>query len=137
MNIYTLTQKDFDKTNKALSEALGLVYTEIQVGDEQFFIFYNGWGGKTKGTTGYKYTEQQKKNISNSLKGKKYYGKRLSEQHKQKISESKLGKKWSEETRLKMKNRKKHKHTEESKQKMRELALKREETRRQTKLNGG
>ena len=136
MNIYTLTQEQFDKTNKALTEFFDIPYTHLEVGEQEIVCKHNGWGGKTKGTTGYKYTEEQRKNISASLKGKKIWlGKNHTEETKKKISESKKGSKWSEETRKKMtQNRKKRKHSEESKQKMRELALKREENKRLLKL---
>jgi len=137
MNIYILTQEQFDKTNKALSDYFGVEYTHIDVGDQKFEYDRNGWGGKTKGTTGLKYTEDQRKSMSISRKGKPngLLGKKLSEEHKQKISESKKGSKWSEETRKKLtESRKKQRHTEESKQKMREIALKREENKRLLKL---
>lgn len=137
MNIYIVTQEQFDKTNKALSECFGVPYVYIETGDVEIEYEHNGWGGKTKGTTGYRYTEEQKKAMSVCRKGKSngLLGKKLSEEHKQKISESKKGSKWSEETREKMiPLRKNQKHSEETKEKMRIIALKREENKRLMKL---
>jgi hypothetical protein len=137
MNIYILTQEQFNKTNKALSEYFGVEYTYIDVGDQEIEYERNGRGGKTKGTTGFKYTEEQRKSMSVSRKGKPngLLGKKLSEEHKQRISQSKRGSKWSEETRKKMtESRKNQKHTEETKQKMKEIALEREKNKRLSKL---
>lgn len=134
MNTFKITQEQFDATNKCLSDLFDVPYNYIKFEDEIIFT-HNGWGGKTMGTTGYKYTEEQKKNISNSLKGKKIWlGKKHTEETKQKISKSQSGKKWSEETRKKLtEKRKNQRHSEESKQKMREIALKREERKRMLK----
>lgn len=134
MGIYKLTNEDFDKLNKALSEALDVEYQYMYVGDQYFEYTNNGRGGATKGTTGYKYTAEQRKNISDSLKGKKIWlGKKHTEETKQKMSRDRKGVKLSEETKEKMKldGRKGRKHSEETKQKMRNLALKREELKRQ------
>ena len=134
MNSFIITPIEFQKTNKALSEALGVEFLHINYEATVFEFEKRGRGGKTIGTTGYKYTEEQKKNISVSLKGKKScLGKKHSDETKRKISEFKKGSKWSEETRCKMMPiRKSQKHSEETKQKMREIALKREELKRQT-----
>ena len=70
MNIYIVTQEQFDKTNKALSECFGVPYVYIETGDVEIEYEHNGWGGKTKGTTGYRYTEEQKKAMSVCRKGK-------------------------------------------------------------------
>jgi len=103
MNSFIITPIQFQKTNKALSEALGVEFLHINYEATVFEFEKKGRGGKTMGTTGYKYTEEQKKNISDSLKGKQSrLGKKLSEESKRKISESKKGSKWSEETRAKM-----------------------------------
>ena len=64
MNIYTLSKEDFDKTNKAMCLALDIEYEYIDVDDQEFDVLRIGRGGKTRGTTGYKYTDEQKKNIS-------------------------------------------------------------------------
>lgn len=70
--------------------------------------------GKTSKLRGTKFTEEHKKNISQSLKGKKKsnehrenirlsrLGKKLTEEHKQKISKGNLGKVLSEQTKQKM-----------------------------------
>lgn len=57
-----------------------------------------------EGVSGFKHTEEIKKHLSNSMKGKKSHrkGKVLSESHKSNIALSKLGKKYSEESRKKM-----------------------------------
>lgn len=131
MIIYQLTQEEFNKTNKALSEALDVEFLPIEIDTQIFECYDNGWGGKTVGTTGYIYTEEQRKNISLSLTGRKRPGRILSEKHKENIKNSKIGKKLSHECRQKMsETRKNKKHSEESKQKMRESALKREEMKR-------
>lgn len=135
MITYTITTEQFDKTNKSLSDALNMDYQYIDYQTTTFEIESVGRGGKTIGTTGYKFTEEQKKRMSISRKGKPngLLGRKLSEETKLKISESKKGSKWSEETRIKMaKSRKNQKHSEETKQKMRERALHRESIKRQT-----
>ena len=136
MNTYKITQKQFDATNKSLSDFFNVPYTYIKIEEDEIIFKNNGWGGKTIGTTGYKYTEEQKKNISDSLKGNKsWLGKTHTEETKNKISKSQTGKKWSEETRKKLtEKRKNQRHSEESKQKMREIALKREERKRILKI---
>ena len=135
MSIYKLTNEDFDRLNKSLSKALDVEYQYMFVGDQYFEYANIGRGGATKGTTGYKYTDEQKKNISNSLKGKpgSFIGKKHSEKTKKKMSLDRKGTKLSDETKEKMKldGRRGRKHTEETKQKMRSLALKREELKRQ------
>lgn len=130
MITFTITPEQFDKTNRALSKALGLEYHHIDYEPTIFEVDNIGRGGKTMGTTGYKYTEEQRKNISDSLKGKQSrLGKKLSEESKEKISASKKGSKWSEETRMKMiPIRKAQRHSEETKQKMKESALRRWKT---------
>lgn len=134
MIIYTLSKEDFDKTNKAMCLALGIDYEYISVEDQEFEVSNIGRGGKTKGTTGYKYTEEQKKNIRNSLKGKSYPKPPHTEESKRKISKAKKGMKLSDETKMKMsitRKNKKYKHSEETKQKLRIKALLREEKKRQ------
>ena len=83
------------------------------------FLTNKTWGGE--GVSGYKFSEEQKQNLSESHKGKKQseetirkrseklkgknnpmYGKKFSEEHKQKLSESHKGKKASEETKQKL-----------------------------------
>lgn len=135
MITYTITTEQFDKTNISLSNALDMEYHYIDYQTTTFEIKSVGRGGKTMGTTGYKYTEEQRKRMSVSRKGKPngLLGKKLSEETKLKISESRKGSKWSNETRIKLtESRKNQRHSEETKQKMRESALKREELKRQT-----
>lgn len=135
MNIYTISQESLEKTNKALSESLGVEYSPLTGGDQNFQYIRKGWGGKTKGTTGYKFTNEQKANMSAAQKGKQsWLGKQHTEKTKKKISQSKTGSKLSEETKKKMsitRQNKGFKHTEETKQKMREIGLKREQLKRQ------
>ena len=127
MSIYKLTQKEFDKTNRSLSKALDVKYQHIQVGDREFQIERNGLGGSTKGTTGYKFTEEQRKKMSLAQKGRQgtFLGKKHTEETKQKLSVKRTGKKISEMTREKMKNdgRRGRKHTEETKEKLRQAQL--------------
>lgn len=135
MITYTITTEQFDKTNKSLSNALDMNYQHIDYETTTFESKNVGRGGKTMGTTGYKYTEEQKERMSISRKGKPngLLGRKLSEETKLKISESRKGSKWSNETRIKLtESRKNQKHSEETKQKMREIALKREALKRQT-----
>ena len=92
MITYTITPEQFDKTNKALSEALGMNYQYIDYQTNTFESFKSNFGGL--GTLGYKYTEEQRRNISNSKKGKPSSKKGLklkpngphSEESKQKMS---------------------------------------------------
>ena len=63
MNIYILTQEQYDKMNRSISEALGVTYTFMETEPLEIKGKPNGWGGKTKGTTGYKYTEEQRKQV--------------------------------------------------------------------------
>ena len=133
MITFTITPEQFEKTNRSLSEALDMNYHQIDYETTSFESSKSGFGGKTLGTTGYKFTEEQRKSMSVSRKGKPngLLGRKLSEETKLKISESKKGSKWSEETRIKLtESRKKQRHSEESKQKMREIALKREALKR-------
>jgi hypothetical protein len=136
MTIYSfiVTSQEFEKTNRLLSEALGLPYQHIECETTTFYANKIGRGGATKGTTGYKYTEEQRQNISKSLKGKtsSRLGKKHTEETKNKIAQSKIGVKLSEEIKEKMKldGRRGRKHTKKTKDKMRELALKREEQKR-------
>jgi hypothetical protein len=136
MNTHKITQKQFDNTNKSLSDFFDVTYTHIKIEENEIFFDNNVWGGKTIGTTGYKYTKEQKRNISESLKGNKsWLGKTHTEETKNKISKSQTGKKWSEETRKKLtEKRKNQRHSEETKQKMRDVALKREERKRISKI---
>ena len=133
MGIYKLTNEDFDKLNKHLSQAFDVKYAYIDAGDEHFEYIRSGRGGATKGTTGYKFTDEQRKNISNSIKGNNNrLGSKHSNETKKLLSEQKKGKKASEETKAKMSAvRKGVKRSEEFKQKMRDIALKREEKKRQ------
>ena len=133
MITYIITSEQFDILNKSLSKVFDLEYRYIDYETTKFEC-KNSYGGKTIGTTGYKFTEEQKKNMSISRKGKTngLLGKKLSEETKRKISESRKGSKWSKETRIKLtESRKKQKHNEETKQKMRKIALEREEKKRQ------
>lgn len=140
MNIYsfTITPEQFEKTNRSLSKLFEVEYQHIEYEPVTFYSTQIGRGGATKGTTGYKYTQEQKQNISDSLKGKlgNRLGKTVSEETKRKISQSKMSVKLSKETKEKMKldGRKGRKHTEETRQKMKELALEREKQKRLFKL---
>ena len=99
----TITQKQFDELNKSLSGIFEVEYVHIEAGETHLECVNSGFGGKTIGTTGYKFTEEQRNNISISLKGKFIrFGKKHSEETKRKISESKKGIKLSEETKKKM-----------------------------------
>jgi len=137
MNTYKITQKQFNDTNKLLSDFFNVSYTYIKIEEDEIFFTNNGWGGKTIGTTGYKYTDEQKKNISDSLKGNQsFLGKTHTDETKQKISKTQTGKKWSEKTReILTEKRKNQRHSEETKQKMREIALNREEKKRISKTH--
>jgi hypothetical protein len=72
---------------------------------EQFYINYfgtkfpNGYNGSNggEGVSGVKFTEEHKKRISDSHKGKVF-----SEEHKRKLSKAKLGKKLSDEHKNKL-----------------------------------
>jgi hypothetical protein len=134
MYSFTITTKEFERMNNCLSLFLDIDCHNIEYKNT---TFYTKSSGATKGTTGYKYTEQQRKNISDSLKGKSssWLGKKHSEETKNKISEQKKGKKLSEETKQKMKldGRQGRKHSEETKEKMKQLALIREESKRNLK----
>jgi len=103
MSIYYITPEQFDKLNKSLCGYLDLNYQYIHTETLEFEKKQNGWGGKTIGTTGYTYTDEQRKNISDSLKGKKSrFGKIHTEETKQKISQKQKGKKATLETKQKM-----------------------------------
>lgn len=67
MITYTITTEQFDKTNKALSDVLGMNYSYLHFKDEKYVCSNRGYGGI--GTLGYKYTADQRKNISNGRKG--------------------------------------------------------------------
>jgi hypothetical protein len=68
MSIYKLTQKEFDKTNRSLSEALDVKYQHIQVGDQEFECFDQGnvvpWNKDRP------WLEEEKRAISKGRKGK-------------------------------------------------------------------
>jgi hypothetical protein len=115
------SEKDFDKTNKAMSKALNMEYNFIKTETQEFEITRIGRGGATKGTTGFKFSEESKQKMSLKRKGKNYRtGTKMSEETKRKISSTKLGKKLSLETREKMK---KTRNSEEYKQKLRDSKL--------------
>jgi hypothetical protein len=82
------------------------------------------FGGE--GSSGYKYTEEQRLNISKSKKGKPGWNKGipLTEKQKQNLKEKNLGKKLSEEAKKKLSIKHKgaqhslgYRHTEEAKRK--------------------
>ena len=137
MATFTITTEQFEKINKNLSVLFDIDYHHINY-ETTTIVSDRGFGGKTMGTTGYKYTAEQRKNISDSLKGRTTgrLGIPLSDETKRKISESKKGSKWSEEGKEKriesLKYRTQNrKFSEESLQKMKESALKREAVKRQ------
>jgi len=137
MPTFIITTEQFDKTNRCLSESLGMEYRYIDC-ETMIFESKSKFGGKTKGTTGYKYTTEQRQNISDSLKGKpnSWLGKHHTEETKKNISIAKKGTKWSEvgkEERLKALHirNKTRVISEETRQKLRESALKREALKRQ------
>ena len=140
MTIYSfiVTPQEFEKTNRLLSESLGLTYHHIEYETTTYYVNTIGRGGATKGTTGYKFTQEQKLNMSNVRKGKPNgrLGKKHSKETKKKIAESKVGVKLSEETKEKMKldGRRGRKHTDETKEKMRQLALDRQKQKSLLKL---
>ena len=121
MSIYYITQEDFDKTNKAMSKALDMEYNFIETETREFLITRVGRGGATKGTTGFKFSEESKQKMSLQRKGKNHRtGTKMSEESKRKISLSKIGKKLSLETKEKMKQTR---NSEEYKQKLRDSKL--------------
>ena len=132
MSIYKLSKEEQRIVDINLCKHFNIDYIPKEYEDVYFEYYHNGWGGATMGTTGYTYTKQQRKNISDSLQGKsKGFTGKHSIETKKKISVKQTGKKASEETKLKMsKIRKGKKHSEETKQKMKELALIREELKR-------
>ena len=138
MSIYKITNEEYDKVNIALSKAFDVEYNYNEVGDQYFEYTRSGRGGATKGTTGYKYTDEQRKNISNSLKGNNCrLGTKHSIETKKLLVEQKKGKKASDETKAKMSAaRKGVKRSEDFKQKMRLLALEREKNKRQVLILG-
>lgn len=99
MNIYVLTQKQFDKTNKALSEYFGVPYVFIENGDmkiecEEIVPWNKGkkglqvaWNKGITGTKGKPVSEEKKKQIS-----KKLMGHSVSKETRKKMSQKKLGK---------------------------------------------
>lgn len=92
MITYTITTEQFDKTNKSLSNALDMEHHYIDYQTTTFEIKSVGRGGKTMGTTGYKFTEEQRKRLSLSKKGRPngLKGRIFSEESKQKMRESAL-----------------------------------------------
>jgi len=132
MSIYKLTKEEQRIVDINLCKHFNIEYTPKEYEDVFFTYDHNGWGGATMGTTGYKYTEEQKKNIKESLKGKcKGFTGKHSIETKQKISLKQREKKASEETKRKMsETRKGRKHSEETKEKLRERALIREALKR-------
>ena len=106
MIIYSLTQEQFDRLNKELSLELGMNYHPIVYENQNFEVTRIGRGGSTKGTTGYKFTDEQKKKMSESakLRGSNRTGKKLSQESKNKIALAHKGKNISEEHRKNMSN---------------------------------
>jgi len=103
MTTFTITPNQFDTINKSLSDLFNMKYCYINY-EINIFECSNKRGGKTKGTTGFKFSEETKKKMSEDRRGKPStrIGYICSEETKQKISESKKGSKWSETTRVKM-----------------------------------
>lgn len=132
MSIYKLSKEEQKTLDINLCKFFDIEYVPKEYEDIFFNYDHNGWGGATVGTTGYRYTEEQRKNISKSLKGKsKGFTGKHSIETKQKIASKQRGKKASTETKRKMsETRKGRKHSEETKQKMREMALIREALKR-------
>jgi hypothetical protein len=107
MLIYSITQEDFDKTNKALSEALDVEYSYIEVGTTYFNTTNGSRKVSTKGTTGFKFTDESKQKMSSSHKGKTYrLGTKHSEESKKRISEACKGRKLTEEHKQKLRDSK-------------------------------
>lgn len=104
MLIYSISQEQFDYLNRELSLELGIEYHHILCETQNFQVTKGGRGGATKGTTGYKFTEEQRKKMSESaiLRGSNRTGKKLSEESKNKISMSHMGKTASIEQKKKM-----------------------------------
>lgn len=104
MLIYSISQEQFNYLNRELSLEFDIEYHHILCEKQQFEVTRVGRGGATKGTTGYKFTKEQKKNMSESakLRGSNRNRKKLSEESKKKISAAHLGKKISDEQRKKM-----------------------------------
>lgn len=91
-------------------------FIEELIVDEEFVTRPDTYNLKTGGEKHCRYSEEARRRISESLKGK-----HLSEEHKKKISESELGRVVSEETRKKISEANKGKyHSEEAKRKMSE-----------------
>ena len=90
MHIFTITSNQFDTINESLSELFNVVYRHIDF-ETTSFDCSNKWGGKTKGTTGFKFSEESKKKMSEMRKGKpsKRVGYVCSEETKQKIRATK------------------------------------------------
>ena len=89
MNTFTITSNQFDTINKSLSELFNVNYCFIHF--ETITIdCSNKWGGKTKGTTGFKFSEESKKKMSEMRRGKPStrVGYVCSDETKQKISAS-------------------------------------------------
>ena len=68
MITFTITPEQFDKVNRNLSEVFDIEYSYIEYSTTTFESSKSNFG--RLGTLGYKYTEEQRKNISNSKKGK-------------------------------------------------------------------
>jgi len=68
MKYISISQKQFDFINKSLCEELGMELINLQIEDVVYVCEKSNYGGI--GTLGYKYTEEQKRNISLSKKGK-------------------------------------------------------------------
>ena len=132
---------------------LGEILTSEQLKDHDFYYdvppcmlkFVTSAEHNMLHTKGKHHTEEHRKKISESMKGKKHGP--MSEEHRRKLSESKKGKSawnkgkhgiYSEETRRKMgeanKGKKGHHHSEETRRKLSDAAKNRanitEETRR-------
>jgi hypothetical protein len=99
MNIYTVTQKNFNKTNEALSLALGVEYTFIEI-DETDMCFQQvipwnkgkkglqvAWNKGLTGTKGKPVSQEKRDAIS-----KKLMGHSVSDETRKKMSEKKRGK---------------------------------------------
>jgi hypothetical protein len=102
MKYILITQEDFNKTNKALSEAFGVEYEFISVGDQQFEINSNYAPSWNKGKKGLQvpWNKGIPNTAGNQVK---------SQEMKDRISKTLMGHPVSEETRKKMSDKKKGK----------------------------
>jgi predicted XRE-type DNA-binding protein len=83
------------------------------------FLINKTSGGQ--GNSGLIFSDEHRRKISESNKGKNWFGKHLSEEIKSKMSESRKGRKFSEETRKKISESNKDKHpSEETRKKLSE-----------------